>query len=111
MRIFGGLFSFHILESLQHNAITINYPHDGEFFRPGEVINSNLSHLYSEDSDAVVIELLTNNEKIAEVNNNIRLRMPWHSYEPCIFIFQLVVRDESGQELYRSAEVEIIIQD
>ncbi|MFW5877519.1 MAG: hypothetical protein ACOCUP_00260, partial [bacterium] len=98
------------LESLQHNSITINYPHDGEIFRTGQNININLSHLYSDDLGAASIELLANNEKIAEVNNNIRLRVSWQSDEPGIYIFQAIVKDEYGQELYRSAEVDIIVE-
>jgi hypothetical protein len=99
------------LESLQHNSITINYPHDGEIFRTGQNININLSHLYYDDPGGARIELLVNNEKIAEVNNNIRLRVPWQSDEPGVYIFQAVVRDEAGNEMYRSAEVDIIVQE
>ncbi len=99
------------LESLQHNSITINYPHDGEIFRTGQNININLSHLYYDDPGGARIELLVNNEKIAEVNNNIRLRVQWQSDEPGIYIFQAVVRNEAGNEMYRSAEVDIIVQE
>jgi hypothetical protein len=97
-------------ESLKHNSITINYPHDGEIFGPGQSININMSHLYHQESMASSIELLANHEKVAEVNNQLRLRVSWQTEEPGIYIFQAVVKDESGKELYRSAEVDIIVE-
>jgi hypothetical protein len=98
------------LESLEFNSITINYPHDGEIFRPGQSIEINLSHLYTEESEASTIVVLANNEQIAELNNGIRLRLSWETDEPGIYDFQAVVRNEAGEELYRSAEVDIIVQ-
>jgi len=98
------------LESLDYNSITINYPHDGEIFRLGQSIEINLSHLFSEESEASTIVVLANNEQIAELDNGIRLRTSWEPDEPGIYDFQAVVRNEAGEELYRSAEVDIIVQ-
>lgn len=98
------------LESLEYNSVTINYPHDGEIFRLGQTIEINLSHLYSDESDASTIVVLANNEQITELDNGIRLRVSWEPDEPGIYDFQVVVRDETGRELYRSAEVDIIVQ-
>ncbi len=98
------------LESLEFNSITINYPHDGEIFRSGQSIEINLSHLYTEESEASTIVVLANNEQIAELDNGIRLRTSWEPDEPGIYDFQAVVRNEAGAELYRSAEVDIIVQ-
>lgn len=97
-------------ESLEYNSITINYPHDGEIFRLGQPIEINLSHLFTDESEASTIEVLANDEQIAELDNGIRLRVSWAPDEPGIYDFQAVVRDEAGDELYRSAEVDIIVQ-
>jgi hypothetical protein len=97
-------------ESLQQTSITINYPHDGEIFLPGQSIEINLSHLYPEETEAFQIELLANDKTAAVIQNRLRLRVNWQSDEPGIYIFQAVVKDEAGDELYRSAEVDIIIE-
>ncbi len=96
--------------SLKQNSIAINYPHDGEIFQLGQTIEINLSHLYTDESEAFNIVLLANNEQIAEQDNGIRLRITWEPVEPGIYDFQAVVKDETGEELYRSAEVDIIVQ-
>ncbi len=97
-------------ESLKYNSITINYPHDGEIFRLGQTVEINLSHLFTDESEAHSIEVLANDEQIAELDNGIRLRVNWAPDEPGIYDFLAVVRDEAGEELYRSAEVDIIVQ-
>jgi hypothetical protein len=97
-------------ESLKQNSITINYPHDGEIFSAGQTINIHLSHLYFGESETLQIELLANGERIAELESGVRIRAAWEPDEPGIYDFQAVVRNETGEELYRSAEVDIIVE-
>ncbi len=98
------------LESLIFNSITINYPHDGEIFQSGQSIGINLSHVYTDASEASSIALLANDEQIAEIDNGIRLRVNWKPDEPGIYYLHAVARNKAGEELYRSAEVDIIVE-
>jgi hypothetical protein len=97
-------------ESLKHTAITITYPNDGEVFRMGQNIDINISHLYPDESIKHTIELLANDRKVATVNNRVPIRAKWQAEEPGVYIFQAVVKDEAGNEMYRSARMDIIVK-
>ncbi len=56
------------------------------------------------------IEILANNKQIAELENRIRLRVNWKPDEPGIYDVKFVLRNKAGEEFYRSAEVDIIVQ-
>ena len=95
-------------DELRHTSITITYPNDGDIFRTGQSLYIRLSHLYPDRSVPYSVELFANDKQVAAVGNNLRVR--WQTDEPGIYNFRAVVFDQSGKELYRSANVDIIVQ-
>lgn len=98
-------------EALKQTSITITHPNDGQIFPDGRIIIVSISYLYPDTSAEYSIELLVNGEKAANARTRVPIRVNWTPEGPGIYIFQAVVRDEAGNELQRSGQVDIIVQD
>ncbi len=94
--------------TLGHTAINITYPNDGDIFRAGEQVELRISHLNPDESVPYSIEIFANGESIIKVGN--RLIFNWLPPSPGIYVFEAVVTNDSGVELYRSAKVDIIVK-
>lgn len=98
-------------EALKQISITITHPNDGQIFPAGRNIGIHISYLYPDTSIQYSIELLVNGQKTADARTRVPIRANWVPESPGIYILQAVVRDEAGNELQRSGEVDIIVQD
>jgi hypothetical protein len=95
-------------ESLKQTSIVITSPNDGEIFSLGETVSIELSHLNPDHSVSYSIELLANNKPVATVGQ--KLKVNWQPEEPGAVVFEAVVKDASGEEMYRSPKMDIIVQ-
>ena len=55
-----------------------------------------------------VLELLSNNKPVALVDH--KLQVNWQPDKPGVVVFEVVVKDSSGGEIYRSSKMDIIVQ-
>ncbi|MDD4109463.1 MAG: cellulase family glycosylhydrolase [Prolixibacteraceae bacterium] len=97
-------------ESLKQTSIIITSPNDGDIFNPGQNITVKLSHLYPDDSQPYIIELYVNNIPIALINNKLPLMLQWKPESSGTFILEAVVKNDDGEERYRSPKVDIIVK-
>ncbi|MGM0532420.1 MAG: cellulase family glycosylhydrolase [Bacteroidota bacterium] len=95
-------------EALKQTSIIITSPNDGDIFSLGETVSIELSHLYPNRSVPYTIELLANNKPVATVGQ--KLQVNWQPEEPGVVVFEAVVKDDSGEEIYRSPKMDIIVQ-
>jgi hypothetical protein len=95
-------------ESLKQTSIVITSPNDGDIFKIGQTVNIELSHIYPDETIDYTIELLANNEPVAAVGRNLEVN--WQPEEPGTVVFEAVVKDASGEEIYRSPKMDIIVQ-
>jgi hypothetical protein len=95
-------------ESLKQTSIVITSPNDGDIFSLGETVPIELSHLNPDRSVPYTIELLANNKPVATVGQ--KLQVNWQPEEPGAVVFEAVVKDASGEEMYRSPKMDIIVQ-
>jgi hypothetical protein len=96
-------------KSLKQTSIIITSPNDGDIFKVGETVNIELSHIYPDEDINYTIELLANNESVATVNRNLEVN--WQPEEPGVVVFEAVVKNSSGEEIYRSPKMDIIVEE
>lgn len=95
-------------ESLKQTSIIITSPNDGDIFSLGETVSIELSHLYPNRSVPYTVELLANNEPVATVGRKTQVN--WQAKKTGVVVFEAVVKDDAGEEIYRSSKMDIIVQ-
>ena len=95
---------------LKQTSITISYPRNGEKLRIGQNILFRIGHIYPNKSIPYTIELFENGQKTDSAYNRPLRSVTWQSQRPGVFEFKVVVKDETGKELYQSSQVEIIVE-
>jgi hypothetical protein len=95
-------------ESLKQTSIIITSPNDGDIFSLGETVAIELSHLYPDRSVRYTVELMANNKSVAVVGQ--KLQVNWQPEKAGVVVFEAVVNDASGEEIYRSPKMDIIVE-
>jgi hypothetical protein len=67
-----------------------------------------LSHLNPDRSVPYTVELLANKKTVATAGQ--KLQVNWQPEKPGVVVFEAVVKDASGAEIYRSPKMDIIVQ-
>ncbi len=93
---------------LKQASITITSPNDGDIFNVGENVNIQISHINPDTTALYTIELLANNKPVATVDR--KLQVNWQPYKAGIVVFEVVVKNSSREEIYRSSKMDIIVQ-
>ena len=96
------------LESLQTPSVTVIYPNDGDIFNIGETIEVRISFPYPSKSMDYSILLFVNNQSWKDAGKASQIS--WKPVKVGNYILEAVIADSSGNELYRSAKVDIIVK-
>ncbi len=92
-------------ELLEQPSVTIIFPNDGSVFMEGNPLTIRFSHLFR-DASVNSNVVLTVNDKQVPLENNQR-RLEWKPEAAGPYYLRIVVYDEEGQPMYRSAPVDI----
>jgi hypothetical protein len=95
-------------DALKQTSIIITSPNDGDIFNLGEVVPIELSHLYPDRLVSYTVKLLANKKPVATVDQ--KLKVNWQPEKPGVIVFEAIVKNDSGEELYRSPVMDIIVQ-
>jgi hypothetical protein len=95
-------------ELFTQTFVIITSPNDGQVFAAGQNIRMQVSIVNPPDSIPYQVEILANNEIIAQANE--KLQAQWLPKEPGIYILESVLRGDGGKELFRSPKADIIVQ-
>ncbi len=88
--------------------IYMGYPDQGDVYLIGQQVYIKLYHLFSDLATKHNIELLVNDEHVAQMDDELKLY--WTPENHGIYELEAVVNDLESNELYRSPKVGIIIQ-
>ena len=95
-------------DMVSQTFVMITAPNDGQVFNTGQNLRIQVSLVNPPDSVQYHVEILANDEAVARTNENFRAN--WLLQNPGTFVLKAVLKNQGGKELYRSPQVDIIVQ-